>query len=237
MNLSIVFPMYNEEERIGSTVAALNDFLPNFSHSTKVVFVNDGSKDSTVSVLEKLDKKFSHEVIAYQENRGKGHALKNGILRAEGDYIMFMDVDMSTPLSELYKFLPYIEQDVPVIIGSRKTKGAAVLKHQHPWRQRLGEGFTKLSNILLLPNITDFTCGFKAFRKDAAKKVFAVQKINRWGYDSEVLFLANKYGYKIQEVPVTWSNDARTKVNLYKDVPRSLTDLGRIRYYDITNQY
>jgi len=94
-----------------------------------------------------------------------------------------------------------------------------------------------LSNLILLSRISDFTCGFKAFRNDAAKKVFTAQKIKRWGYDSEILFLASKYSYEIKEVPVTWSNDERTRVNLLKDVWRSFTDLIKIRYYDVTNKY
>jgi len=229
--------MYNEESRVEKTVKALDGFIPSITTVVDVVFVNDGSTDQTLEKLKELSPKFKFRVENYPLNQGKGHALKTGILKATGDYVLFMDADMSTPIEELLKFLPLIEQKIPVIIGSRKTKGANVIKHQNPWRQKLGEGFTLLSNLILLSRISDFTCGFKAFRNDAAKKVFTAQKIKRWGYDSEILFLASKYSYEIKEVPVTWSNDERTRVNLLKDVWRSFTDLIKIRYYDVTNKY
>lgn len=229
--------MYNEETRVEKTVNALDSFIPDVTVKVDVIFVNDGSSDDTENRLKNLKPKFQYQIISYPTNQGKGYALKTGILKTTGDYILFMDADMSTPIEELLKFLPLMEQNIPVIIGSRKTKGANVVKHQHPWRQKLGEGFTLLSNLMLLPGISDFTCGFKAFRQDAAKKVFTAQKIKRWGYDSEILFLAHKYGYEIREVPVTWYNDEHTRVNLFKDVWRSFTDLLKIRYYDATKQY
>ena len=140
-------------------------------------------------------------------------------------------------MTELHKFQPHLEEKIDVVIGSRKTKGANVTKRQTALRQKLGEGFTILSNVMLGSGVSDFTCGFKAFRLDVAKKLFGNQKIDRWGYDSEIIFLARKYGFEIKEVPVTWENDERTKVNLFKDVYRSFADLVKIRYFDITGKY
>ena len=238
MNLTIVIPVYNEEKRIKNAVDALNTHLPSFKDITvNVIFVNDGSTDQTVNVINSLDKDFNSEIISYATNQGKGYALKTGFLQAAGDYVLLMDADMSTPFEELTKFLPEIKNNTPVIIGSRKTAGANVLKHQKPWRQKLGEGFTLLSNLLLVLNISDFTCGFKVFRQDAAYKIFKTQQIKRWGYDSEIIFLAKKFGFSIKEIPVVWTNDERSRVNLFKDVFRSFWDLIQLRYNDLTGKY
>jgi len=237
MKISIVIPVFNEEKRVEQAINALQNYLPQINFDPEVIFVDDGSLDKTVETISFLKPNFKYQLISYQPNKGKGYALKQGILRATGDYVLFMDADMSTPIEELRRFLPEVENNTAAIIGSRKTRGANVVKHQKAWRQKLGEGFTLLSNILLVPGITDFTCGFKIFRSDAAKKVFRAQKIKRWGYDSEILFLAKKYGYEIKEIPVTWVNDERTKVNLVKDVWRSFTDLLKIRYYDLRGFY
>jgi len=237
MDLSIVIPVYNEEQRLPKTIDALNNFVATTPIVKEVVFINDGSFDQTVSVIDRNPKNFDHQLISYASNRGKGYALKQGVLKTSGDYVLIMDADLSTPLTELHKFKSHLETNVPMVIGSRKTAGANVIKHQTVLRQKLGEGFTILSNLMLRSGVSDFTCGFKAFRQDVAKKLFASQKIDRWGYDSEIIFLARKYGFEIVEVPVTWENDDRTKVNLLKDVYRSFSDLIKIRYFDVTNQY
>lgn len=237
MKLSIVIPLYNEAKRIAIAVAALNDRLQGDLSNTEVIFVDDGSVDKTITNLKLAGPHFYYRIFSYQKNQGKGYALKQGVAKTSGDYVLFMDADMSTPLSELNKLGSDMNSQIPVIIGSRKMPGANVIKHQKPLRQKLGEGFTILSNILLVPGISDFTCGFKAFRNDAAKKIFGLQRIKRWGFDSEILFLAKKFGYEIKEIPVSWVNDERTKVNLLKDVWRSLLDLLQIRLYDATGKY
>jgi glycosyltransferase involved in cell wall biosynthesis len=237
MDLSIVIPVYNEEERVGPGVEALNAFLPGLGLEAEVIFVDDGSTDRTLAMLSAAPVLFPFDLLSYRPNRGKGYALKQGILKASGDYVLFLDVDMSTPLRELGKFRQAMVRKVPVIIGSRKTAGARVLKSQSILRRKLGEGFSLLSNLLLVPGITDFTCGFKVFRRDAARRVFGAQRIERWGFDTEILFLARKYGYPVEEIPVSWTNDERTKVRLLKDVVRSLTDLLRIRFYGLFGKY
>jgi len=237
MKLSIVIPVYNEEERVGPAVEALNASLPLPDAAAEVVFVDDGSTDRTQAVLASAPARFPFAVHAYRPNRGKGYALKTGVLRTTGDYILFLDVDMSTPLTELEKFRPAMARGAPVIIGSRKTAGSRIVKGQSAFRRKLGEGFSFLSNLLLVPGITDFTCGFKVFRGDAGRRIFAAQRIERWGFDAEIIFLAGKYGYPVTEIPVSWTNDERTKVRLGKDVLRSLSDLLRIRGNDLAGRY
>ena len=235
--LSIVIPVYNESNRVHLCIQALTEYLPTLGFETEVVFVDDGSPDNTVAKIRELSPTFKYDIVSYTPNRGKGEAVRQGMLHAKGAYRLFMDADMSTPINELEKFLPYMNNGSDVIIGSRKTKGAHILKSQPLWRKKLGEVFTLMSNVLLVPGVTDFTCGFKVFSKTAAETIFTRQKIERWGFDAEILFIAAKHGFKIIEVPVNWINDAGTKVELKKDVLRSLNDLYQIRRNNFNHRY
>ena len=237
MKLSIVIPAYNEEERMAKAVEALNAFLPGLEPAPEIIVVDDGSTDRTTNILSAAPARFAYQLISYRPNRGKGYALKQGILRAAGDYVLFLDVDMSTPLTEFRNFREAIGRGVAVIIGSRKTAGSLILKSQSPLRRKLGEGFSFLSRVFLAPGISDFTCGFKVFRRDAAQRIFKAQRIARWAYDTEVLFLARRFGYAIEEVPVSWENDERTKVHLVRDVVRSFSDLLRIKINALLGKY
>ena len=229
--------MYNEAERIKKAVSALNNFLPKQNITHEVIFIDDGSKDDTVGSLHSLNRKFNHLVTGYRTNRGKGYALKHGMRKASGKYVLFMDADMSTPIEELRKFKPWMDDGYHVIIGTRKAHGANIVKHQTPLRQKMGEVFTLLSNLAIGGGVTDFTCGFKCFSNEAARKIWSAETIDRWGFDTEILFLAKKFGYSITELPVVWVNDERTRVNLVKDSIRSLSDLIQIRYNSFTGRY
>lgn len=237
--LSFVIPVYNEEKRIGKTIKAL---LGGFSFAglklEKVIFVDDGSKDETKSKIKnqksKIEKKLKAKIkiISYSKNRGKGYAIKKGMLASKSDYTLMFDADMSTKIKELKKFMPYINKDVDIIIGTRKNGHSTVVKHQPLYRELLGHGFTLLSNIILDTWVTDFTCGFKAFSKEAKNRIFENTLIDRWSYDAEIIYLAKKMNLTIQEKAVVWKNDPGTKVNLMKDLPETLTDLIKIRLYD-----
>jgi len=227
--LSFVIPVFNEEKRIKKTIKALKK---GFSFSglklKEIIFVDDGSTDKTKSIIQKsLGKKA--KIISYQLNRGKGFAVRTGMLASTADYTLFFDADMATPLSEFKKFLPFLEQGIPVIIGTRKNGQSTVIKHQPKYREILGKAFTLLANIILNTWVTDFTCGFKAFSYQAKEDIFSQSKIDRWGYDAEILFLAKQMNFAIAEKAVLWSDDHRTKVNLVKDLPRTLTELFQIR--------
>jgi|SRR3989344_5286914 len=235
--LSIIIPLFNEESRVEKAVSELEKYLSIQDFSTQVIFVDDGSTDKTVRKIKELKPKFDFEIISYRPNKGKGHAIKQGVAEAKGSYLLFCDVDMSTPLNEFNKFLPLVKKKIPVVIGTRKAAGAKIIKRQPFLRQKMGEVFTMLSNILLRSSVSDFTCGFKCFSRGAAEKIFSFSTINRWSYDSEILFLANKLGFKIIEVPVVWKNDSRTKVNLFKDIIESFTDLLKIRLNDRAGHY
>ena len=233
--ISFVIPFYNEEARIGKTFKALNELsLPMGLKLEQIIFVNDGSSDKTLNKFKDFKKRskigYKVNIVTYETNRGKGYAIRKGMLESSSDYTLFFDADMSTPLTELKKFMPFINRGVDVIVGTRKNGESTVMKHQPFLREFLGKGFTLLTQIVLNIIVTDFTCGFKAFSKKTIKPVFTQAKINGWGYDAELMFLATKLGFSIEEKSVLWANDERTKVKLYKAIPQTLMELWDIRW-------
>lgn len=242
--LSFVIPVYNEEKRLKLTIDALKGAtIPHGLKLEEIIFVDDGSKDDTVktikaakaSIARKLKAKV--HIIAYPRNKGKGYAVRAGMLSTTTDYALFFDADMSTPLSELRKFAEPMRHGVDVVIGTRKNGKSTVIIHQPLYRELLGKCFTLLSQIVLNTWVTDFTCGFKVFSKQAIEDVFGHATINRWGYDAEIVFLAKKIGYKIIQIPVVWSNDPRTKVKIYDAVFQTLKELYEIRMNDFNGVY
>lgn len=231
--ISFVIPCYNEEKRIEKTFTALRNVkIPAGLKLEKIIFVNDGSTDGTLKKMNAFAKrsKISTQIVSYKKNRGKGRAIKVGMLESKSDYALFFDADMSTPLSELSKFKESMESDVEVIVGTRKNGHSTVVKHQPLYRELMGKVFTQLTRFVLQVKVTDFTCGFKAFSRKALNEVFQKAQIEGWGYDAEILFIAQDSKLSIVEVPVTWANDARTKVNLSSAVLKTLMELGKIRW-------
>lgn len=228
--LSIVIPAYNEQSRLERCFSTLNAWtVPAGIKVEKIIFVNDGSKDKTLKLLRQSELKFSRKVISYKTNQGKGHAVRTGMQTSTSDYTLLMDADMATAPDQLERFLPFIEKNTDLIIGTRKNGHSTVTVHQ-PWiRENMGKVFTKLSQIILCVNVTDFTCGFKAFSRRSREYIFSRARINRWGYDSEVLFLGSHMGFSITEKSVAWADQKDTKVNLLKDALDSFKELLQIR--------
>jgi len=227
---SIIVPCYNESKRVDNIVKILR-YLRRLDKTWELIIVDDGSTDDTLDKLKSLNKKSDIRLISYRNNRGKGYAVKIGMLAAVGEFRLFVDVDLSTPIEEIERFSRFVDQ-YDLIIGTRKLKGARVLVHQPILRESLGAAFTLLSQIILNTKVSDFTCGFKCFSQVAAQRIFRKTRIFRWGFDSETLFLAKKYGFSIKEVPVVWRNDKRTRVRFPNDIVSSLGELLAIRYFD-----
>jgi dolichyl-phosphate beta-glucosyltransferase len=237
-HLSIVIPMYNETQRIGETIPPLLAYFADQTFTYEFVVVDDGSTDNTSELARDL---FSGaprvRVLAKKPNRGKGSAVKAGMLAAEGKYVLFMDADLSTPPSELEKFWEWVEQGYDVVIGSRKMSGANITRHQPVWRENLGKVFTWLTNTLATRGISDVTCGFKLFTRGAAQSLFSRSRIRDWSFDAEVLFIAQRQGYRIKEVPVTWHDKPGTKVRIVRDAVNALRGLAKIRLNSMRGLY
>lgn len=238
IKLSVVVPCYNEESRVVDGLNHYWSYLKKQKYQSELIFVDDGSTDKTRGeVLKEVQGKKGISVINYNKNQGKGYAIIQGIKSAKGQYILFCDIDHSVPVDTIEKFYDNFEKGADVVIGSRRVKGAKILIHQSWLRETLGRGFTFLVRILIDWKIKDATCGFKAFKNKAAKKIFNSVSIYDWAFDAEVLYLAKKYHLKIAQVPVSWSDVRGSKVSLRKDIARSLFGLIKIRWNDLKRRY
>lgn len=235
--LSIVIPAYNESRRLPPTLDKVKAWARAQPYPVEIVIVDDGSRDGTADLARSALAGLDHQVIVHEKNRGKGGGIKTGMCAARGEFVLFSDADLSTPIEEAERFMAEHEKGVPIVIGTRKSQGAQVLKRQNPIRENMGKVFTLLSNWLVCPGISDFTCGFKSFRADACKDIFTKQCEMGWAYDSEVLYLARRLRHEVREVPVRWVNDESTRVNLLRDSVGSLAGLLRIRWRALRGGY
>jgi dolichyl-phosphate beta-glucosyltransferase len=232
--LSLIIPAFNEEARIGKSLDRILDFLKCQPYASEIIMVDDGSRDRTEKLVrDRFGNHSAVKTLREPSNQGKGAAVKRGMLSGAGEYLFFTDADLSVSIETLPTFLSRLENHCDVIIGTRKKAGALIEVRQPLYREFMGKTYTTLSNWMLSARISDFTCGFKGFRREAARELFSLQQLKNWSFDSEILFLAQLKGYRIEEIPVTWRDDKGTKVNLWRDVVSSFLGLMRIR----ANQY
>jgi dolichyl-phosphate beta-glucosyltransferase len=235
---SIIIPAFNESERITATLESVAAYARQQQWDAEVLVVNDGSRDNTVAVVEQLAR--SHPFIRIIENpgnRGKGYSVRNGMLQARGEILLFSDADLSSPIEESPKLFEALAAGADVAIGSRWLRAELQSQRQPLLRQIYGRMFNIALRILLGLNFRDTQCGFKAFRRDAAQRIFPLQKIERWGFDPEILFLARKLGYRAAEVPVRWAHSAGTRLHPLRDGMRMVWEIFRVRWYALTGQY
>jgi dolichyl-phosphate beta-glucosyltransferase len=219
--LSVVIPAYNEEKRLGPTLDAVRRAAPD----AEILVSDDGSRDRTAD----LARAAGARVVTAPENRGKGAALRRGMLAADGDRLLLTDADLSVSMDALPDLQAALDAGADVALGSRRAPGARIARHQPFLRETLGRCYTTLSQAILGVRISDFTCGFKLFTRAAARDLFSRSVLDGWGYDGEVLFLAARRGWRCREVPITWVNDEDTKVRIARDAGRAFLDLLRIR--------
>lgn len=234
IDFSIVIPAYNEEARITSTLESIDNYFSRNKRSYEVIVVDDGSSDGSSAVVSALAQKLANlKIYTLQENKGKGYAVRFGALRAHGDLVLFNDADGATPIEEIEKLESALVNDFQVAIGSRAIFSEDTFVNTVWYRRLLGRIFNRTINLLILPGIADTQCGFKMFTKEAAQKLFSAQKIERFAFDVELLFLARKFGYGIKEVPINWTNIEGSKVNLLTDSTKMLFDVLklRVRYF------
>jgi len=212
--LSIIIPAYNEAKRLPLTLIDIDKHLENQEYSYEILVVNDGSTDETAEIVKRFSPLVENlKLIDSKENKGKGAAVRQGMLLAKGTWRLFMDADNSTSIVEFNKMIPYFKEGYEVVIGSRDVKGASMLPAQYFHKRWLGNLGNLIIQALLLPGIWDTQCGFKCFSDEAAEKIFHLTKIDGWGFDAEALALAKILGYKIKEIPIFWVNDFRAGVN------------------------
>ena len=228
--LSVVVPAYNEEERLGPTVLRIAEHLRTTGVDFEILAVDDGSRDSTVAVARKLrDAVPELRVLGYSDNRGKGFAVRLGVLQSSGDAVLFSDADLSTPIEELAVLSAALARGAHVAIGSRHLAASRIVVRQPLSRRYLGRAFNLLISMLGVRGFADTQCGFKLFRGDAARRIFSRLKTPGFAFDVEALLLARTLRYRVEEVPVRWANSSASRVRPVRDSLRMIREILKMR--------
>jgi glycosyltransferase involved in cell wall biosynthesis len=235
---SIVIPAYNECARIESTLVRVLGCVDRCGWDAEVLLVDDGSTDNTVEIVQQwMARNPRLHLIKNLANRGKGYSVRNGLLQAAGDIVLFTDADLSAPMEEANLLFASLERGNDVAIGSRWLDKQKQTIHQPIYRRFFGRCFNWVTRRVIGLPFKDTQCGFKAFKRDAAQVIFRLQTIERWGFDPEILFIARKLKYKIEEVPVTWGHDERSRISYLKDGMKMLEEMAQIRSNSLRGRY
>lgn len=236
--LSIIIPAYNEANNIKNTLSEIRDYIKSRAFDCELIIVDDGSTDDTYELALSGSSFFANfRVLKNENNKGKGYSVKRGILSAKGEHVLFMDADNSTSIYEFDKFLPYLKEGYDAVIASRRLEDSIVEEPQPLIRAKMGQFYIFLAKIILGLNMSDFNCGFKVFLARRARFMFELQKMDDWSFDVEILFLINKYGLRIKEVPVRWIHKSGSKVRPVKDAIRSFLSVIKIKLNDLRRLY
>jgi dolichyl-phosphate beta-glucosyltransferase len=228
--LSIVVPAFDESSRLPGSLRRMREYFDDAGEEYEVIVVDDGSGDDTYGASVALAHGWPQlKVLRFGRNRGKGAAVRAGMLAARGEHRLFSDADLSTPLEELPKLRSKLQGDVKVAIASRALAESQIDVHQQKRRELMGRTYNRLLQMLVLPGIHDSQCGFKVFTADAAVACFEPLRTTRFGFDAEVLLRAQAHGWKVVEVPVRWRHVEASRVNSVRDASRMLFDLVLLR--------
>ena len=235
---SIVIPAYNEGARLGATLEKVLAYVRSQGWDAEVIVVNDGSRDNTADLVRSFAAKDGAlRLVENPGNRGKGYSVRHGMLNARGRIVLFSDADLSSPIEEAPKLFQALEAGADIAIGSRWLRAETQTQRQPLHRQLFGRIFNLILRLTLGLKFKDTQCGFKAFRQAAVQAIFPLQRIERWGFDPEILFLARKFNFKVQEVPVAWGHSGGTRINPLVDGSRMMMEMLRIRWYDLSGKY
>lgn len=226
--LSIIIPAHNEEERLPPSLALVDEFVRQQPYSTEVIVVENGSHDRTLAVAQAFQANMPSLSVIQETQKGKGLAVRSGMLAAQGEYRIFCDADFSMPVSEISKFIPKDGQVYDIAIASRELPDSKRVDEPE-FRHLIGRVFNSLVRYALLPGLQDTQCGFKAFRGEVAEHLFKMQTLTGWSFDAELLFIAQRLGYDIKEVPIIWYYKPGTRLNILKDSIKMASDLFAIR--------
>jgi dolichyl-phosphate beta-glucosyltransferase len=236
-DLSIIIPAYNEESRLPATLERIAAYLQDSGREAEVLVVDDGSKDGTAAVAEYFQIKIpSLRIVSNGVNRGKGFSVRHGMQEARGRIALFTDADLSAPIEEAGKLIDALEK-FDVAIGSRAMDRSLISVHESPFREFAGIIFNKIVRIILWLPFVDTQCGFKAFRHDPCKIIFEQQRIERFGFDPELLYLARHHGLRAVEIPVRWGHSPATKVSMMRDSIQMFIDVFAIRWNSLMGRY
>jgi len=235
---SIVLPAYNESVRIASTLDQILSHADKREWSFEVIVVNDGSTDDTAQIVETYTRKYpALRLLENPGNRGKGYSVRQGMFEARGDILLFSDADLSSPIAEADQLFAAIHQGADIAIGSRWLNADTQIKRQPPHRQLFGRIFNVMLRLGLGLTFKDTQCGFKAFTRNAAQRVFPLQRIERWGFDPELLYLARTFGLTVAEVPVAWSHREGTHLRPLRDGISMFAEILTIRWNALRGKY
>ena len=226
--LSIIIPAYNEEVRLPSTLAQVRDFIQRQPFASEVIVVENGSTDGTLGIAQAFASEGAHFKVIHEERKGKGLAVKRGMLEASGDCRFMCDADLSMPVDEISRFLPPLLEDFEVAIGSREAAGAQRF-NEPVYRHLGGRAINLVIRTLALPGLQDTQCGFKCFRGEVAIELFNSLSLNGWSFDVEILYLARLRGCRIVEIPIPWYFNPQSKLSLVSDTVRMVSDILKIR--------
>ena len=237
--LSIVIPAYNESLRIGNTLEQIRKYCESKPYPTELIIVDDGSTDSTPEVLSEFQRSYpGARVLRNEPNRGKGFSVRRGVLEARGEFVLFTDADLSAPIEEADKLYAALEsQRADAAVGSRALNRKLIGVRQPKLREFGGRFFNLCVRIATGLKIHDTQCGLKLFRRTSTRRAFELQHIEGFGFDPEVLFLIQRLGGKLLEVPVVWNDNPATKVRLLRDAPKMFLDLTALRWRAATRKY
>lgn len=231
-SVSIVIPAYEEARRLPRTLEQLAEWRTGCAFPTDILIVVEPSTDGTREIAAAAAAREPNlRVLEYPTQRGKGYAVRTGVRAAQGDFIFYMDADLSVPLREVQVFMDYFRShpDIDVLFGNRQHPASRIMQRQSRFRETLGQSFNAVLRALRLAEVRDTQCGFKAFRCEAAHRIFARQQLDGFAFDIEVLLLAKRFGYRLADLPVEWINSEESKVRLVRDSARMLWDAIRVR--------
>lgn len=236
--ISFVVPAYNESNRIRPTLDEVLRYSRERNWDVEIIVVNDGSRDDTAEIIREYGKVHPQiHLVENPGNHGKGYSVRNGMLHANGDICLFTDADLSSPISEAQRLFDAIDSGADIAIGSRWLRAELQTERQPLYRQVLGRIYNLVLRVVLGLNFADTQCGFKAFRREAAQRIFPLQKIERWGFDPEILFLARKLDFTVKEVPVIWAHSEGTRLHPFRDGLRMFVEVLHVRWNDLLKKY
>ncbi|MGD2080510.1 MAG: glycosyltransferase family 2 protein [Nitrospirota bacterium] len=236
--ISVVIPAYNEAPRLPATLRRIHAYLSESALDYEIVVVDDGSSDSTAEeTLKTASELKGIRLLDNETNRGKGYSVRKGVLASRGRLVLISDADLSTPIEEMEKLLPFVRGDFDMAVGSRAMEGSELALRQPWYREKMGKAFNLMVRAIAVRGINDTQCGFKLMKGDAARKVFGKCRLDGFSFDVEALFVAKRLGYKIKEVPVRWLNSPVSRVKLLSDPAKMFVDLLRIRVYQLLGYY